>query len=239
MVKILCVIPARSGSKGIPGKNIRPFCGKPLIAWSIEQALASKYPLRVIVSTDSEEIAAVAREYGAEVLKRPAEISQDTSIDEEFMVHALRWLGEVEAYSPDILVHLRPTYPTRPAGIVDECIRVFLDLRGEYDSLRTLIPVEKTPFKMYTLSEEGSAEPLVRRWGAIHEPFNNCRQVLPQAYAHNCCVDILKAELPLKGTMTGARIYPFLMGAECSLDIDTEADWRAAEMEASAKLERG
>lgn len=229
MSKILCVIPARSGSKAIPSKNIKPFCGEPLLCWSIKQALASAYPMRVIVSTDSEEFAAIARAAGAEVpFLRPAEISGDLSIDEEFMFHALWWLKEYEGYVPDILVHLRPTYPTRSVAVLDRCIQRFLEVRHSYDSLRTLVPAEKTPFKMYRILD-GRAEPLFRTLEGVHEPFNNCRQALPQTYVHNCCVDILRADLPLRGTMSGERIYPFFMEAGDFFDIDTEEDWIKAE----------
>lgn len=231
MVQILCVIPARSGSKAIPSKNIRSFCGKPLLTWSVEQALKSAYKMRVIVSTDSEEFAAIARAAGAEVpFLRPAEISGDLSIDEEFMVHALRWLEEHEGYRPDILVHLRPTYPTRSVTVLDRCIQTFLDVRDSYDSLRTIVPAEKTPFKMYRLvGEPPRAEPLFRTLEGVHEPFNNCRQALPKTFVHNCCVDILRAELPLRGTMSGERIYPFFMEAGDFFDIDTDEDWFKAE----------
>lgn len=190
--------------------------------------------MRVIVSTDSEEFAAIARAAGAEVpFLRPAEISGDLSIDEEFMFHALWWLKEYEGYQPDILVHLRPTYPTRSVAVLDRCLETFLKVRGSYDSLRTLVPTEKTPFKMYRVIN-GCAEPLFRTLEGVHEPFNNCRQALPATYVHNCCVDILRADLPLRGTMSGERIYPFFMEAGDFFDIDTEEDWNKAEALAEA-----
>ena len=108
--KIIALIPARGGSKSIPRKNIYPVAGKPLIAHSIRQALESKYISRVIVSTDDEEIADVSRQWGAEVpFMRPAEFSQDQSLDIEVFDHALRWLKKNEAYEPELVVHLRPT----------------------------------------------------------------------------------------------------------------------------------
>lgn len=237
MVKILCIIPARSGSKAIPGKNIRLFRGKPLLTWSIEQARACRYPMRIVVSTDSEEYAAIARTAGAEVpFLRPAEISQDWSIDEELFVHALRWLQENEKYAPDILVHLRPTYPTRSVETLNRCLEKFLEIRGDYDSLRTVVPTEKTPYKMYRLIDMGGSspkiEPLFRTLDGVHEPFNNCRQNLPVTVAHNFCIDVLRGNLPLQGTMSGERIYPFFMEPGEFFDIDTPEDWNAAEKEA-------
>lgn len=236
MVKILCIIPARAGSKAIPSKNIKPFCGKPLIAWSIQHALQCRYPMRVIVSTDSEEFAAVAREYGAEVpFLRPAEISQDLSIDEEFAQHAIKWLKENEGYEADVLVHLRATYPTRSVETLNTCVETFLRVREEgYTSLRTIIPAEKTPFKMYRMYGDlsgGTAiiEPLFRTLDSIHEPFNNCRQALPKTYVHNCCIDIVNTSIVLSGSMSGLKIYPILMDTGDFFDIDTPEDWSAAE----------
>jgi len=114
----LALIPARSGSKSLPHKNVREFAGKPLLAHSIDHALAARTIGRVIVSTDSEHYAAIAREYGAETpFLRPAELATDHATDLVVFQHALAWLREHEDWEPDIVVHLRPTYPRRdPAG---------------------------------------------------------------------------------------------------------------------------
>src|SRR4030042_3642677 len=118
--KILAIVPARSGSKTVLDKNIRFIAGKPLLAPSIEHALASKLINRTIVSTDSPAYAEIAREYGAQVpFLRPTDISQDTSTDLEVFIHALNWLREQEGYVPDICVHLRPTYPIRNVDDID------------------------------------------------------------------------------------------------------------------------
>lgn len=126
---IIGLIPARGGSKGVPGKNIKRIYGKPLIVWSIEQALASRRLDRVIVSTDSEEIAEISRSAGAEVLMRPKELATDTASTLDVMIHAL------SCYPADILVLLQPTSPCRKEGRIDECIDEFC--QGEYDSLAT------------------------------------------------------------------------------------------------------
>lgn len=235
MTKILCIIPARAGSKGILNKNIREFCGKPLLAWTIEHALASKYSMRVIVSTDSEEYATIARNFGAETpFLRPAEISQDLSIDEELMKHALQWLEENEGYRPEIIVQLRTCYPTRSVSILDSCIEKFLDVRSKgYTSLRTIVPAKFIPFKMYRLLQDLSgqefAEPLFRTFDNIHEPFNNCRQVFPKVYVHNPYVDIALPEIIKSGSMSGSKIYPFTTSIDTFFDIDTPEDWEKAE----------
>ena len=114
MTKILALIPARGGSKGIPRKNIRNFAGHPLIAWSIAAGLQATRVSRVIVSTDDEEIASVAREFGAEIpFLRPPELAQDHTHDLPVFEHALKWLEEIEGYKPDIVVQLRPTSPVQ------------------------------------------------------------------------------------------------------------------------------
>ena len=123
MTEILALIPARGGSKGIPRKNIRDFAGYPLIAWSIAAALQAKSISRVIVSTDDREIAEVARQYGAETpFMRPQELAQDRTTDFPVFVHALKWLEDIEAYSPKIVVQLRPTSPIRPVDCVDSAV---------------------------------------------------------------------------------------------------------------------
>lgn len=129
VMKILGLIPARGGSKGVPNKNIRDICGKPLIAWTIERALESEMLDRVVVSTDSSGIAEVAEKYGAEIIMRPQELATDTASTQDVMLHAL---GIVPA---DVLVLLQPTSPCRSEGLIDRCIREFM--KNDYDSLAT------------------------------------------------------------------------------------------------------
>lgn len=126
---ILGLIPARGGSKGVPGKNIKMIHGRPLIAWTIQRAKEAKYLDKIIVSTDSEEIAGVASEYGAEVLIRPTELATDTATTQDVMVHAL------QAYPADTLVLLQPTSPFRSRGLIDRCIVEFQ--KNDFDSLAT------------------------------------------------------------------------------------------------------
>ena len=126
---ILGITPARGGSKGIPRKNIKPIAGKPLIAWAIEAALKSKLIDRYVVSTEDEEIARVAREYGAEVLLRPAELATDEASTLSVLKHA------VKKIPCDAIVVLQATSPIRRPGLIDECIKEFID--NNYDSLAT------------------------------------------------------------------------------------------------------
>src|SRR5512147_1332629 len=149
MTEILALIPARGGSKGIPRKNIRNFAGYPLIAWSIAAAKKAACVTRVIVSTDDPEIAAVARECGAETpFLRPAEFAQDNTTDLPVFEHALQWLAEHENYKPDIVIHLRPTSPIRPRGLIDEAVKILL-AHPDADSVRGVVPAGQNPHKMW------------------------------------------------------------------------------------------
>jgi CMP-N,N'-diacetyllegionaminic acid synthase len=182
--KILCIIPARSGSKGIIHKNIKIFRGKPLLAWSIEHALKCKYSknMRIIVSTDSKEYVEIAKKWGADVpFLRPKEISGDLSTDYECIKHAIEWLKINENYNPNIILQLRPTQPCRKIEDINKCLDIFIHNYNNYDSLRTVVPFEKSPYKMYTIDLNNiMLKPLFNKVNEINEPYNQCRQILPQ-----------------------------------------------------------
>ena len=229
-MKILCIIPARSGSKGIPDKNIKFLLDKPLIAWSIEQAKNTKYykegSMRIIVSTDSEKYKQIALKYGAEVpFIRPDNISQDTSIDIEFINHAVKTLKMNEDYTCDYILQLRPTQPCRSEGLIDDCLDKFIG--SKFDSLRTVIPVEKTPYKMYKIDGD-ELVPLFKNINGITESYNIGRQYLPKTYLHNGYVDILKPKL-LEKNMISGNILAYEMGYESNIDIDSLQEWEKAE----------
>lgn len=226
--RILALIPARGGSKNPPGKNILPFRGKPLVVHSIEQGLRAKHVDRVIVSTDSERIAEISRQAGAEVpFLRPTEFAQDHSTDLEVFRHALGWLAEHEGYRPDIIVHLRPTSPLRPAGLIDQGIECLL-AHPEADSLRTVIPAPHTPYKMWRLKGDYLESLLTHP--NYHEPYNLPRQLLPRVYWQNAYLDVTRwTTLMEKNSMTGGRILAFLMSADDDVDIDRELDLTQAE----------
>jgi len=226
-VKILALIPARGGSKGIPRKNIVNLCGKPLIAYSIEQALASKWINRVIVSTDDGEIADIARKYGAEVpFMRPKEFAQDLSPDIDVFRHALQWLKVNEAYIPEIVLNQRPVCPIRKVEIIDQAIELFINT-PEADSLRSVRTPAQTPYKMWGIID-GYMKPLLELPGIV-EPFNQPRQVLPDVYWQFGYVDVVRAEvITQKGKMSGDRILPFFIDEEW-VDIDYEEDIIEAE----------
>lgn len=227
MNDVLAIIPARSGSKGIPHKNIRPFRGKPLMAYSIEQALAAETVNRVLVSTDSAEYAEIARRHGAEVpFLRPAELSSDLSTDLELFEHALGWLAEHEGYRPELCVHLRPTYPTRCAEDIDRAVRM-LHEHPDGDSVRSITPAPETPFKMWFLDEDGGLRPVVTD-PDYPEAYNRPRQELPRTYLQNAAVDVVRTRVILEQhSMTGRRILGMLM--DSFHDIDDVNQFQAAE----------
>jgi N-acylneuraminate cytidylyltransferase len=140
MTSILAIIPARGGSKGIPKKNIQPLAGKPLLAYTIQSAKRAHSIARVVVSTDDAEIAAVAEQYGAEVIWRPADISGDTATSESALLHALDHLRDREGYEPDLVVFLQATSPLRQSDDIQKAIETLA--REEADSLFSACPVE-------------------------------------------------------------------------------------------------
>jgi CMP-N,N'-diacetyllegionaminic acid synthase len=215
--EVLALIPARGGSKGIPRKNLLRLAGKPLIQYSIEQALASTRITRTIVSTDDEEIAQVAREAGAEVpFMRPAEFAQDRSLDLDVFRHALTTLGAA-GYQCDCVVHLRPTGPVRRVVLVDEAIDRLL-AHPEADSLRSVTTPAETPYKMWTIAD-GLLQPLLRVEG-VDEPYCQPRQSLPRVFWQNGYVDVIRPHVILEdGRMAGRRILPFVVD-EPVLELD-------------------
>jgi YrbI family 3-deoxy-D-manno-octulosonate 8-phosphate phosphatase len=237
MTEILALIPARGGSKGIPGKNIRSFAGFPLIAWSIAAARQSELVTRVIVSTDDPAIAAVAREYGAEApFLRPAEISQDTTTDLPVFEHALKWLEDVEGYRPDVVVQLRPTSPIRPRTMLDDAIQILLE-HADADCVRGVVAAGQNPFKMWKFNGEGKPLAPLLKVDGIAEPYNAPRQVLPSAYWQTGHIDVIRIlTITQKKSLTGDVVYPLLIDPSYTVDIDTLPDWAKYEAVAYSGL---
>ncbi len=226
MTETLALIPARGGSKGIPRKNIKDFAGFPLIAWSIAAAKRSQLVTRVIVSTDDEEIAAVAREYGAETpFLRPAELAQDKTTDLPVFEHALKWLEDIEGYKPEVVIQLRPTSPIRPLNCVDDALRILL-AHPEADCVRGVVPAGQNPFKMWRFNgADQPLKPLLEVEG-IAEPYNAPRQILPPVYWQTGHIDAIRTStITRKHSLTGEVIYPLVIDAKFTVDIDTPPDW--------------
>lgn len=222
-MKVLAIIPARSGSKSVSDKNIRLFQGKPLLAHSIEQALRARTINRVIVSTDSEIYADIAREYGAEVpFLRPIELADDLSTDLDVFRHALQWLNKDEGAVPDICVHLRPTYPLRQVADIDAVARVLID-SPNFDSVRSIASTIETPFKMWLRDESGMLEP-VCSYPNIFEAHSAPRQNLPKVFMQNAAIDAVRSAVILEqNSMAGQKIFGYIM--KNNFDIDDFAQF--------------
>ena len=228
MAEVLALIPARSGSKSIPQKNIRSFAGAPLIAYSIAAGLKAETVTRVVVSTDDEQIAALARNYGAETpFLRPEELAQDETPDLPVFQHALDWLADSESYQPDIVVQLRPTSPFRRITHINEAVYRLIE-HPEADAVRTVCIPFQNPYKMWRINSFGLMQPLIET--DLREPYNLPRQDLPEVYWQTGYVDAAWADTILeKGSMTGDRILPMIIDPNEWIDIDSPDDWRRAE----------
>ena len=228
--RVLALVPARGGSKGLPRKNVLPLGGHPLIAWSMAAGLQAETVDRVLCSTDDPEIADVARRYGVEVpFMRPAELAQDDTLDWPVFKHALAWLESEQGWRADVVVQLRPTSPLRFPGQVDTAVRLLLDT-PEATGVRTVIPAPANPYKMWLLPEPG-IERFLRPLLAVpgfDEPFNMPRQKLPQAYWQTGTIDVVRADVIRAGRMSGDRLLPMLVDPRQAVDIDAEADLAAA-----------
>jgi CMP-N,N'-diacetyllegionaminic acid synthase len=228
--KVLAIIPARSGSKGIIDKNIVKIKNKPLIEYTIEQCLKSKLINRVIVSTDGNKIAEVSKKSGAEVpFKRPKEISGDLDTDFSCIEHCINWLKDNENYVPDIIVHLRCTTPIRDINEIDNAINYFKK-KPNADSLRAIAPTCFNPYKMWTLDKKGWISPILKH-EKFKEPYNQARQNLPKTFQQDGFIDIMRPSTIWNyKSITGNKILGYEI-KERSIDIDTEKDIMVAKIE--------
>lgn len=224
---IVAIIPARGGSKSIPKKNIKFLGGVPLLAYSIAAAQRSKLVDRIIVSTDDEIIASLAKDWGAEVpFIRPKELAQDQTTDFPVMEHATRWLEFNEDYRADIVVQLRPTSPFRPFGLIDEAVQTLLS-RPDADCVRTVTPSGENPFKMWRIEEE-RLTPLLR--SNFHEAYNMPRQELPSTFWQTGHVDAIRFKtITKKNSLTGDVLLPCVVPHEYAIDLDNLYQWAFAE----------
>ncbi|MBT4369212.1 MAG: acylneuraminate cytidylyltransferase family protein [Candidatus Marinimicrobia bacterium] len=221
-MRILTIIPARGGSKGIKLKNLVKINGKPLVAYSIEHSLASKLINRTIVSTDNEEIAKVSEEFGAEIpIFRTKELAGDHILDLPVFEHMLTYLKKEENYEPDIVVHLRPTCPYRKPQWIDSVINLLIE-NVSADSVRSVSEPSQHPYRVFEIKNK-YLHPLMNE--RHPEPYLLRRQDLPKMYYYNCVIDVTKPNTIFnKKSMTGDKMLPYIMRSEDSIDIDTPMD---------------
>ena len=209
-MKIVAIIPARGGSKGVPRKNIQLLAGKPLIAHTIEQALQARQINRTIVSTDDAEIAAISEQYGAEVVMRPPELASDTASSESTLLHTLEYLQQTEEYQPDLVVFLQCTSPLRQPDDIDNAINVII--KDNADSLISL-----------TASEEFIWTKVGKEFTSLSFDYKNRkrRQELDTIYYENGSLYVFKPETLRKyKNRLGGKISAYLMKSWQRVDIE-------------------
>jgi N-acylneuraminate cytidylyltransferase len=225
---LVALIPARSGSKRVPDKNIRPLAGHPVIAYSIAAALESGLFAAVIVSTDSEAYAAIARHYGAETpFLRPAELSGDTSPDIDWVEYTLKCL-QAAGRSFDCFSLLRPTSPFRQAGTIRRAWQQFLAEPG-VDSLRAVEKCRQHPAKMWVL--RGRRMLPLLPFGPAEQPWHSSQYPsLPEVYVQNASLEIAWTRVVYEGrTIAGNVLMPFFTEGYEGFDVNAPYDWQLAE----------
>ncbi len=219
--KVIALITARGGSKGLPRKNLRLLSGKPLIAYSIEAALGAKGVKQCIVSTEDPEIKAVSLELGAEVIDRPINLAGDSALSRDVVRHILEKLA-ASGSLPKRFMLLQPTSPLRNSGHIDACISAFF--KGEYRSAISVTEAEHHPYKGFRVD----AGQLVPLFGI--EYLDRPRQTLPETLRQNGAIYLAETSSFLQqGSFFIPPVMPFLMEPDESIDIDSEQDLQIAE----------
>ncbi len=224
---VLAVIGARSGSKGVPHKNIQPLAGKPLMAWVIQAARRAQTVTRVIVSTDSAEYAEIAKQYGAEVpLLRPAELAADMSPEIDYVVHLLEWLKQNEGYEPDIVVRLLPTVPLQQSDDIDQCVASLLRDPQAHSAV-VIAPARQHPHKALKLVDDGSGGQYLVTYitesGRDVTPI--ARQNYPKAYFRANVIVSHTSTVHTFRSLTGDRVRYHIIPEERAVDIDSRLDF--------------
>ncbi len=220
---VIALIQARGGSKGVPGKNIRPLAGYPLLAWSVAACKLARSIERTILSTDDAAIAEVGREYGAETpFMRPFEFATDTATDFPVIKHAIEWLRDNEGFIPTYIVQIRPTSPLRDPAVMDEAV-ARLKASPEATGLRSVFEMAESAWKTYEMPN-GYLTPLGAEDGDS-EALNKPRQAFPSTYFAQGYVDVVRSRVVLEqGRTYGDRILGFIT-PDCG-EVDREEDFR-------------
>lgn len=223
--RVLAVVPARGGSKSIPRKNLAPLAGRPMIVYTIEPAIAANCISRLVVTTDSPEIAEVARNHGAEVpFLRPIELARDDTPGIDPILHAVRWLEEHEGYRADYVMVLQPTSPFRTPEDIRGALRLAEARRA--DAVVTVSLADHHPYWMKRLDESGRLQSFI----SLDRPYTR-RQDMPPAYALNGAIYLARwAALLSKRTFYTENTYAYVMPQERSLDVDSPWDLYLADL---------
>jgi CMP-N,N'-diacetyllegionaminic acid synthase len=223
-MRILSIIPARGGSKGIPKKNITNIAGKPLIAWTIEASLRSRFDVRTVVSSDDDEILNISKKLGAETVKRPRHLAKDSSPTVPVIAHVIEHLKKTKNYKPDIVLLLQPTSPLRDEHDIDEALELLL-ASGNASAIISVHELPHHPLKSFTSKKNGYLQGLVNN----KYPFMP-RQNLPRAFNPNGALYAIKAASFIRNKkLLTRKTLPFFMPLNKSIDIDTIDDINEAE----------
>jgi CMP-N,N'-diacetyllegionaminic acid synthase len=224
-LKILAIIPARGGSKGIPHKNIKILAGKPLIEWTIQAAIALPSISRIIVSTDDNEISSMSLGLGAEVpFIRPPELSTDSAKTIDVVFHLLDWLMKKNGYSPDFILLLQPTSPLRSSTDIQAAIDL-LKVKKNADAVVSVSPVLHPLAWLRKVDSNGKLLPFLTTEGASR------RQDSKQPYQLNGCLYLVRTSTLIEEhTFTPKNTFAYIMSPEHSIDIDTPWDFYLADL---------
>lgn len=224
-MKILGIIPAREGSKSIPGKNLSSVAGQPLLNWTIYQALKSEALDRLILSTDSEEILRIGKTAGAEVpFLRPCELAEDDTPGIVPILHAIKWLASNEGYYPDLVMCLQPTSPLRTTEDIGGAVQIAVS--NDADAVVSVTPVEHHPFWMKKIDNEGLMSSFISDGLAIGR-----RQDLPAVYSLNGAIYLAKRDVLMqRESWYTDKTFAYVMPPERSLDVDTPWDLYLADL---------
>ena len=221
-IKILAIIPSRSGSKGIKNKNITNIFGKPLIYYSIFFAKECKFKNKILVSTDEKKYQKISENCGLKVnYLRPKKISKDNSLDISFFKHAINFLKIKENYKPDFVIHLRPTSPLRKIKDLKKMLNILIKEK-KADSVRSISEMNKNPYKCWKINSANLLKPLMINNTYFKEPYNAPRQLLPNFCYQNGVYDIFRTRILKKNLISGKKIIGYY--TKENVDIDTYYD---------------
>lgn len=224
-MNILGLITARGGSKRLPGKNVRPLCGKPLIAWTAEAALKSHFVTSVMITTDDEQIARICKDMGVEVpFIRPSALAQDDTPHMAVLEHAVGWLKENKCTLPEYILVLQPTSPLRTAEDIDASVEIARQKNA--DAVISVCEVQRNPTLMWSLSTDGRLCEAKEQNPMYYSKQRPGRLVVP-----NGAIYLIRTAVSMKDkTLYPVNSFSYIMPAQRSLDVDTFWDFQLAEM---------
>ena len=229
---VFALVTARSGSKGVPDKNLRQIGNHSLLEWSIKSALKSSEVTKVFLSTDSPEYAKLGESFGAIVpFLRPEELASDTAVDLDVIKHFLTEIKE----SPDAIVHIRPTTPLRNPQVINDAVIKFMKLKNEITSLRSVHEMSESAYKTFEVSDQGLLKPIASV--ADGDKANLPRQAFPKTYQANGYIDILNPEFILKEhKLHGDKIFAFKTPVVTEVDSLTDLEYLNWEVQQNSEL---